>query len=137
VPKDWRKIKFNRGRSEIRPFYTKMTAWNAIHRRTPMVSLIFPSLKDKIKLFEEGSKKKMANSRAQTANGPRMTQSQLKNIIEKEQKERTGKAGGSNHTLLTGGSNSKAYVNNSGRNLLKSGSTMRNTVSAGTKRPFF
>ena len=51
VPKEARKIKFQRNKSEIRPFYSKMSAYSALQSRSPMVSLIFPSLKDKIKLF--------------------------------------------------------------------------------------
>ena len=51
VPKEWRKVKFQRNKSEIRPFYSKLSAHSALASRSPMVSLIFPSLKDKIKLF--------------------------------------------------------------------------------------
>lgn len=58
VPKEWRKIKFQRNKSEIRPFYSKLSAHSALQSRSPMVSLIFPSLKDKIKLFQDESKKK-------------------------------------------------------------------------------
>ena len=35
-----------------------MNTSSALNSRSPMVSLIFPSLKDKIKMFEEESKKK-------------------------------------------------------------------------------
>ena len=51
VPKEARKIKVQRNKCEIRPFYSKMSAYSALQSRSPMVSLIFPSLKDKIKLF--------------------------------------------------------------------------------------
>ena len=53
VPKDAKRMKFNRQKSEIRPFYQKMNTSSALNSRSPMVSLIFPSLKDKIKMFEE------------------------------------------------------------------------------------
>ena len=35
-----------------------MNTSSALNSRSPMVSLIFPSLKDKIKMFEDESKKK-------------------------------------------------------------------------------
>ena len=49
---------FNRTKSEIRPLYNRITPHGAVQTRTPMVSLIFPSLKDKMKTFQDESKKK-------------------------------------------------------------------------------
>jgi hypothetical protein len=46
--------------------YTRLNPLGATMSRSPMVSLIFPSLKDKIKIFEDDSKKKIM-PRANTA----------------------------------------------------------------------
>ena len=64
VPRDARRMKFQRNKSEIRPFYQKMNTSSALNSRSPMVSLIFPSLKDKIRTFEQESKKKEAQRAA-------------------------------------------------------------------------
>jgi len=45
------RIPLNKTKSEIRPLYNRMTPHGAIYSRSPMVSLIFPSVKDKIKIF--------------------------------------------------------------------------------------
>ena len=50
-----------------------------------MVSLIFPSLKDKIKLFQDESKKK-ENTRAQTT--AYVKRSDLEKIVETETRKR-------------------------------------------------
>ena len=85
VPKDWRKAKFQRNKSEIRPFYQKLSAHSALQSRSPMVSLIFPSLKDKIKLFQDESKKK-ESVRAQTT--AYVKRADLEKIVESETRKR-------------------------------------------------
>ena len=78
-------MKFNRQKSEIRPFYQKMNTSSALNSRSPMVSLIFPSLKDKIKMFEEQSKKK-ESQRASSSNF--IKRRELETLVEKETRKR-------------------------------------------------
>ena len=42
-------------KQEIRPLYHKLTPYNAATCRSPMVSLIFPSTKDKIRMHVDSS----------------------------------------------------------------------------------
>ncbi len=51
VPKESGRVPLNKTKSEIRPLYNRMTPHAAIFSRSPMVSLIFPSVKDKIRIF--------------------------------------------------------------------------------------
>lgn len=57
----------NKTKSEIRPLYYKLTPHGAVESRSPMVSLIFPSLKDKMRPFKESKKGK--KERPSTAAG--------------------------------------------------------------------
>ena len=84
VPKDAR-MKFQKNKSEIRPFYQKMNTSSALNSRSPMVSLIFPSLKDKIKMFEEESKKK-ETQRASTS--VYVKRRELEKMVETETRKR-------------------------------------------------
>lgn len=74
----------NRTKSEIRPLYNRMTPHGAVLSRSPMVSLIFPSLKDKIRSCEY-EQKKQSKVRASTAVGKRPSARQL-DIIPEEKK---------------------------------------------------
>ena len=85
VPRDARRMKFQRNKSEIRPFYQKMNTSSALNSRSPMVSLIFPSLKDKIRTFEQESKKKEAQ-RATTSVYVRRRK--LEKMVETETRKR-------------------------------------------------
>lgn len=85
VPKDARKMKFQRNKSEIRPFYQKMNTSSALNSRSPMVSLIFPSLKDKIKMFEEESKKKESQ---RAATSQYVKRRELERMVETETRKR-------------------------------------------------
>ena len=40
-----------RAKTEIRPLFTRQTPHGAVQSRSPLVSMIFPSLKDKTKIF--------------------------------------------------------------------------------------
>ncbi len=40
-----------RAKTEIRPLFTRLTPHGAVQSRSPLVSMIFPSLKDKTKIF--------------------------------------------------------------------------------------
>ena len=42
-----------RAKTEIRPLFTRLTPHGAVQSRSPLVSMIFPSLKDKTKIFQE------------------------------------------------------------------------------------
>ena len=77
-------MKFQRNKSEIRPFYQRMNTSSALNSRSPMVSLIFPSLKDKIKMFEEESKKKESQRAASTY----MKRRELEKMVETETRKR-------------------------------------------------
>lgn len=76
---------FNRTKSEIRPLYNRLTPHGAVLTRSPMVSLIFPSLKDKIKMFQDESKKKGQN---RVNSSMFVKRQELENIVEQEKKKR-------------------------------------------------
>lgn len=57
VPKNSANIPFDRTKSEIRPLFNRLTAHGAVACRSPMVSLIFPSTKDKIRQYHDESSK--------------------------------------------------------------------------------
>ena len=62
-----------------------MNTSSALNSRSPMVSLIFPSLKDKIKMFEEESKKK-ESMRASTS--VYVKRRELEKMVETETRKR-------------------------------------------------
>ena len=63
-----------------------MNTSSALNSRSPMVSLIFPSLKDKIKMFEEESKKKET---MRAASSVYMKRRELEKMVETETRKRT------------------------------------------------
>lgn len=72
-------------KTEIRPLFYKLTPHGATNARSPLVSLIFPSMKDKIRVFEEDSKKRNTS----TGNRSMMVKpSELDQIIEEESKKK-------------------------------------------------
>ena len=75
----------NRTKSEIRPLYNRLTPHGAVLCRSPMVSLIFPSLKDKIKIFQDESKK-LKDARANSS--VHVRRNELDKIVEEESKKR-------------------------------------------------
>jgi len=62
-----------------------MNTSSALNSRSPMVSLIFPSLKDKIKMFEEESKKQ-EQRRAGTS--VFVKRKELEKMVENETRKR-------------------------------------------------
>jgi len=40
-----------RAKTEIRPLFNRLTPHGAVNSRSPLVSMIFPSLKDKFRIF--------------------------------------------------------------------------------------
>ena len=65
VPKENYRQSYLRSKTEIRPLYNRLTPHGAVNSRSPLVSMIFPSLKDKIKIFNDENKKEGGG----TANG--------------------------------------------------------------------
>lgn len=68
--------------------YNRLNPLGATMSRSPMVSLIFPSLKDKTKMFHDESRKKR-QLRANTAFCVR--ERELEKIVEKETAKRRSK----------------------------------------------
>ena len=75
----------NRTKSEIRPLYNRLTPHGAVLCRSPMVSLIFPSLKDKIKIFQDESKKQKEQRANSSAH---VRRNELDMIVEEESRKR-------------------------------------------------
>lgn len=74
-----------RQKTEIRPLFYKLTPYAATHARSPLVSLIFPSRKDKIRVFEEESKKRnMSKGNRSMVVKP----SELDRVIEEESRKK-------------------------------------------------
>ena len=75
----------NKTKSEIRPLYSRLTPHGAVNSRSPMVSLIFPSLTDKVKTFQDHTKKD-GEMRSHTA--AHLKRRELDMIVEQESKRR-------------------------------------------------
>ena len=58
VPKENNRQSYLKAKTEIRPLFSRLTPHGAINSRSPLVSMIFPSMKDKVKVFQEESSKK-------------------------------------------------------------------------------
>lgn len=79
------RVPIDKTKSEVRPVYHRLTPHGAVLTRSPMVSLIFPSVKDKIKNFQADSKKS-AETRANTT--VHMRRRDLGLIVESESRKR-------------------------------------------------
>ena len=78
-----------RQKTEIRPLFSNLTPHGARNSRSPLVSLIFPSMKDKIRVFEEECKKRnesKGNNRSMI-----VKPSELDQIIEEESRKKKKK----------------------------------------------
>lgn len=51
VPKESNRQSYLRAKTEIRPLFSRLTPHGAVNSRSPLVSMIFPSLKDKQRSF--------------------------------------------------------------------------------------
>ena len=51
VPKERNRQSLLKAKTEIRPLFTRLTPHGATQSRSPLVSLIFPSMKDKMNMF--------------------------------------------------------------------------------------
>lgn len=58
VPKESNRQSYLRAKTEIRPLFNRLTPHGAVNSRSPLVSMIFPSLKDKFRIFQDESGKK-------------------------------------------------------------------------------
>ena len=76
-------------KQEIRPLYHKLTPYNAATCRSPMVSLIFPSTKDKIRMHADSSMRQRQVRTASAAAGSRqVAKRELDNIVKTESRKR-------------------------------------------------
>ena len=60
VPKVSERQSYRKAKTEIRPLFNRMTALGAQQMRSPLVSMILPSLKTKTDMFMEENSKKEA-----------------------------------------------------------------------------
>lgn len=66
-----------------RPGYVKLSPFKAITSRSPLISLIFPSPRDKIRAFEEERKARMAPQKQE-----RLQPAEAREIIKNELRKR-------------------------------------------------
>ena len=91
VPKESNRQSYRTSKTEIRPLFSRLTPHGAVSSRSPLVSMIFPSLKDKTKIFQdELSKKEAAGTRSNTSGntGTYVKRTELEKIVEEETKKR-------------------------------------------------
>jgi hypothetical protein len=90
VPKENNRQSYRKSKTEIRPLFSRLTPQGALEARSPLVSMIFPSLGDKKKIFqEEGSKKDISTSNTGgNANSTYVKRTELEKIVEMETKRR-------------------------------------------------
>ena len=86
IPKENNRQSYLRAKKEIRPLFNRLTPHGAVNSRSPLVSMLFPSLKDKIKIFEEEAKKAESQK---TNNSMYVKRSELDRIVEEETKKRS------------------------------------------------
>ena len=53
VPKESNRQSYLRAKTEIRPLFNRLTPHGAVNSRSPLVSMIFPSMKDKKTTFQD------------------------------------------------------------------------------------
>jgi len=59
IPQEKFNIHIDGSSSAVRPGYQRLNPHRAIYARSPLISLMFPSAKDKIRMFEEERKKRI------------------------------------------------------------------------------
>lgn len=93
VPKVKNRQSYIKAKTEIRPLFNRLTPHGAVNSRSPLVSLIFPSQKDKKNMYNEDSKKDTDMGKPNTAGNHSFVKRQdLEKIIENETKKRAGTA---------------------------------------------
>lgn len=85
VPNDNYRHSYIKQKTEIRPLFYKLTPHGATNARSPLISLLFPSMKDKIRVFEEESKKR---NESKGNRSMIVKPSELDQIIEQESKKK-------------------------------------------------
>ena len=94
VPKVNNRQSYIKAKTEIRPLFNRLTPHGAVNSRSPLVSMIFPSMKDKKTSYNDDQKKEAPGAKPQTANNASMyvKRQDLEKIIEQESKRRIGTA---------------------------------------------
>lgn len=82
VPHENMRQSYLREKREIRPLFTRLTPHGAVKTRSPLVSLLFPSSKEKIRIFEE---EKRARSEKEANKTMRVKAADLSRLVEDEQ----------------------------------------------------
>lgn len=85
VPNQNYRHSYIKQKTEIRPLFYKLTPYGATNARSPLVSLIFPSMKDKIRVFEEECKKR---NMSKTNKSMIVKPSELDKVIEEESRKK-------------------------------------------------
>merc|ERR1712086_1193592 len=67
VPKENNRQSYLRAKTEIRPLFNRLTPHGAVNSRSPLVSMIFPSLKDKTNIFTDENITKENTDKPRTA----------------------------------------------------------------------
>ena len=88
VPKENNRQSYLRSKTEIRPLFSRLTPHGAVNSRSPLVSMIFPSMQDKIKIFQDELGKKEANQGGVNTNSTYVKRAELEKIVEMETKRR-------------------------------------------------
>ena len=83
IPPEKFNINIEGSSSAVRPGYQKLNPHRAIHARSPLIALMFPSAKDKIRQFEEERKK-----RIEAQSQFKMARDEAKEIIRQELRKR-------------------------------------------------
>ena len=88
VPKENNRQSYLKSKTEIRPLFNRLTPHGAVNSRSPLVSMIFPSMADKIKIFQEESSKKDGIANAGGGTSTFVKRAELEKIVEQETKRR-------------------------------------------------
>ena len=86
IPQEKFNIHIDGSSSAVRPGYQRLNPHRAIYARSPLISLMFPSAKDKIRMFEEERKK-----RIEAQSQFKMARDEAKEIIRQELRKRAPK----------------------------------------------
>lgn len=87
VPKEANRQSLLKSKTEIRPLFQRMTPYGAVNTRSPLVSMIFPSMNDKCKIFLDEQVKK-DQAQGPKSNSTYVKRAELEKIVEQETKRR-------------------------------------------------
>ena len=90
VPKESNRQSYLRAKTEIRPLFNRLTPHGAVNSRSPLVSMIFPSMKDKRTTFNDESVKPEGEQASNGGNAQFVKRTELEKIVELETKRRGG-----------------------------------------------